>query len=97
MTMSDRYYIGLVHKDPDSIYGISFPDVLGVIAAEETIEAVMREGAVALAFAFEDWEGSLPVPRTIEELRRDPEFLDWSKDAIIVAVQPAKSVAAAAE
>jgi predicted RNase H-like HicB family nuclease len=95
--MTDRYYIGLVHKDPGSSYGISFPDVLGVISAEDTFEGVMREGANALAFAFEDWNGPLPVPRTIEELRRDPEFLEWSKDAIIVAVKPAEGVAAAAE
>ena len=95
--MTDRYYIGLVHKDPDSSYGISFPDVLGVISAEDTLEAVMREGAIALGFALEDWEGPVPEPRTIEELRRDPEFLDWSKDAIIVAVKPATGVAVAAE
>jgi predicted RNase H-like HicB family nuclease len=94
---TDRFYIGLVHKDPDSSYGISFPDVLGVIAAEDTLDDVVREGAVALAFAFEDWEGPLPEPSTIDELRRDPEFLEWSKDAIIVAVQPAKTVAVAAE
>ena len=95
--MTDRYYIGLVHKDPDSIYGISFPDVPGVISAEETFEGVMREGAVAIGFALEDWGGPLPVPRTIEELRSDPEFLEWSRDAIIVAVKPEMSVAAAAE
>ena len=95
--MTDRYYIGLVHKDPDSSYGISFPDVPGVISAEDTLEGVMREGAVALGFAFEDWEGPLPEPRTIEDLRRDPEFLEWSRDAIIVAVLPRMDVAAAAE
>ena len=37
----------------------------------------MREGAVAIGFAFEDWDGPLPEPRTIEELRRDPEFIEW--------------------
>ena len=95
--MMDRYYIGLVHKDPGSIYGISFPDALGVISAEETFEGVMREGANALAFAFENWEGPLPEPRTIEELREDPEFIEWSRDAIIVALKPAPSIAAAAE
>jgi predicted RNase H-like HicB family nuclease len=97
MTMTDRVYIGLVHKDSDSSYGISFPDVLGVISAEDTLEAVMREGAVALAFAFDDWDGPLPEPRTIEELRKDPEFIEWSRDAIIVAIRPQAGVAHAAE
>ncbi len=95
--MSDRYYIGLVHKEADSSYGISFPDALGVIAVEDTLDDVMREGAVALGFAFETWDGPVPEPRSIEELRRDPEFLEWSKDAIIVAVRPEPAVAAAAE
>ncbi len=95
--MTERYYIGLVHKEPDSLYGISFPDVPGVIAAEDNVEAVMREGAVALAFAFEDWDGPLPAPRSIDELRQDPEFVDLSGDAIIVAVRPDTSVPAAAQ
>ena len=95
--MADRYYIGLVHKDEDSSYGISFPDALGVIASEDTLDDVMREGAIALGFAFETWDGPLPEPRSIEDLRHDPEFLEWSKDAIIVAVKPEPAVAVAAE
>ena len=87
--MADRYYIGLVHKDEDSSYGISFPDALGVIASEDTLDDVMREGAIA--------QGPLPEPRSIEDLRHDPEFLEWSKDAIIVAVKPEPAVAVAAE
>jgi len=95
--MADPFYIGLVHKDPDSIYGISFPDVPGIIAAEDTFEAVVREGAAALGFAFEDWQGAFPVPRTIEELRLDPEFREWATDAIVVAVRPNQPVYQAAE
>jgi len=86
--MSDRFYIGLVHKDPDSSYGISFPDVPGVISAEDTFEAVLREGAVALDFALEDWPGGPPAPRTIEQLRQDPETRESAQGAIIVAVRP---------
>ncbi|MBN9305035.1 MAG: HicB family protein [Devosia sp. 67-54] len=95
--MSDRFYIGLVHKDPDSSYGISFPDVPGVISAEDTFEAVLREGAVALDFALEDWPGGPPAPRTIEQLRQDPEFREWAEGAIIVAVRPNAFVYQAAQ
>ena len=63
--MNDRFYIGLVHKDPDSSYGISFPDAPGVTSVEDTFEDVLREGAFALGFAFEDWPGGPPAPRTI--------------------------------
>lgn len=95
--MSDRFYIGLVHKDPDSCYGISFPDVPGVTSAEDTFEAVLREGAIALDFALEDWPGGPPLPRTIEQLRQDPEFREWSEGAIVVAVRPNAFVYQAAQ
>jgi predicted RNase H-like HicB family nuclease len=94
--MIDRYYIGLVHKDSDSSYGISFPDVPGVISADDTLEGALLQGAEALGFAFEDWDGPLPEPRTFEELRRDPEFLEWSTNAIMVAVKPDMWVASEA-
>lgn len=95
--MSDRFYIGLVHKDPDSSYGISFPDVPGVIAVEDTFEDVLRERAFALGFAFEDWPGGPPNPRTIEELRRDPDFAEWSQAAILVAMRPNAYICEAAQ
>jgi len=97
LIMSDHFYLGLVHKDPDSIYGISFPDLPGVISAEETFEAVLREGAFALGFALEDWPGGEPTPRTLEELRLDPDFAEWSRDAVLVAVRPNAFVYAAAQ
>jgi predicted RNase H-like HicB family nuclease len=90
------HYIALIHKEPDSGYGVSFPDVPGVTAVADTLDDALREGAVALGFAFEDWEGARPSPRTLDELRRDPEFLDWSADAVVAAVAPAGGMAHAA-
>ena len=90
------YYIALIHKETDSDYGISFPDVPGVTAAADTLDDAMREAAIALGFAFEDWGGERPVPRTLDTLRLDPEFLDLSEDAVVAAVTPAPSLADAA-
>jgi antitoxin HicB len=53
------HYIALIHKDRDSIYGVSFPDVPGVITAADTLDAALSEAAEALAFAAEDWETRL--------------------------------------
>jgi predicted RNase H-like HicB family nuclease len=95
------HYIALIHKESDSSYGVSFPDVPGVVAAGDTIDEAMQEAAVALEFAAEDWQdrdGSkrFPVPRTIDELRDDPQFQADSSDAVIAAVPfRAKAVAAA--
>jgi predicted RNase H-like HicB family nuclease len=84
------HYIALVHKDADSCYGVSFPDVPGVFTAGDTIDEALRSAAEVLAFAAEDWSDlsgeSFPTPRTIDELRLDPEFKERATDAIIAAV-----------
>ncbi|WP_080918331.1 type II toxin-antitoxin system HicB family antitoxin [Manganibacter manganicus] len=67
------HYIALIHKDADSGYGVSFPDVPGVTAVADTLDEALREASVALAFAFEDWQGHLPSPRTLDVLRQDAD------------------------
>ena len=91
-----KHYIALIHKEPDSGYGVSFPDVPGVTAVADTLDDALREASVALGFAFEDWEGTRPSPRSLDELRRNREFLAWSADAVIAAVAPAEGMAHAA-
>lgn len=90
------HYIALIHKEPGSGYGISFPDVPGVTAVADTLDEAIREGGIALAFAFEDWPGDRPTPRTLDTLRQDRNFLDWSADAVVAAVAPSSDVARAA-
>jgi predicted RNase H-like HicB family nuclease len=82
------HYIALIHKQSDSSYGVSFPDVPGVIAAGDSIDEAMRHAAEALEFAAEDWENrdGFPSPRTIDELRADDEFQNEAKDAVVAAV-----------
>jgi predicted RNase H-like HicB family nuclease len=45
------HYIALIHREPKSGYGVSFPDVPGVIAVADTLDEALHEGAVALGFA----------------------------------------------
>jgi predicted RNase H-like HicB family nuclease len=84
------HYIALVHKDSDSCYGVSFPDVPGVFTAGDTIDEAMRNAVKVLEFAAEDWSDlsgeRFPSPRTIDELRLDPEFRDQAADAVVAAV-----------
>ena len=53
MDKTERTYIGLVHKDPDSDYGVSFPDLPGCITADSTLEAVKVMAAEALGLHLE--------------------------------------------
>lgn len=84
------HYIALIHKDRDSCYGVSFPDVPGVFTAGDTIDEAMQKAAEVLAFAAEDWsdldKAPFPEPRTIDDLRTDAEFNERAADAVVAAV-----------
>jgi antitoxin HicB len=94
------HYIALIHKDRDSGFGVSFPDVPGVITGGDTIDEAMRNASEALTFAAEDWSvhtgDSFPKPRTIDELRADMTFQEDAADAVVAAV-PLRVSAEAAE
>lgn len=90
------HYIALIHKEPESGYGVSFPDVPGVIAVGDTLDEALSEAAVALGFAFEDWLGAPPQPRSLEELRRDDAFREDSADAVVAAVAASEPMVEAA-
>jgi antitoxin HicB len=86
------HYIALIHKDSDSCYGVSFPDIPGVFTAVDTIDEAMQQAGEVLHLAAEDWvnpDGStdFKAPRTIDELRNDPEFIEDAKDAVVAFVE----------
>lgn len=91
------HYIALIHKEPGTLYGVSFPDLPGVVTAGESIDEAMEQAADVLAFAAEDWahfnEEQFPTPRTIDDLRRDRRFLTDSVDAVVAAVPLRNTVA----
>jgi len=63
-------YIAIIHKDPDSEYGVSFPDFPGCISAGSTLDEARAMGQEALE-AYTDYlqkEGqALPRPMGLEE------------------------------
>ena len=91
-------YIALIHKDDGTSYGVSFPDVPGCISAGDTFEEAVANAAEALAghFALMKTDGdAVPQPRSYEQLRHDPDFVDDSADAIVTMVIPKSEMAAA--
>ena len=84
------HYIALIHNDPNSSYGVSFPDVPGVITAADSLDDAIDKASKALAFAAEDWEvltGSpFPSPRSLDRLRSDPDLRADFADAVVAAI-----------
>jgi predicted RNase H-like HicB family nuclease len=85
-----RHYIAVVHKDATSCYGVLFPDVRGIFTAGDTLDEAFQQAREVLEFAAESWREDtgteFPEPRSIDELRRDPDFVEASQDAILMAV-----------
>lgn len=83
-----RHYIGLIHKDADSDYGVSFPDFPGVVTAGTTLDDARAMAEEALAFHIEglveDGE-AIPEPARLESVMADAANRDGV--AILVALK----------
>jgi len=78
-------YVGLVHKDPESCYGISFPDAPGCFSAADDAADIFAMAEEALTLWLEGMvEDNLPIarPRTIEEIRHDPDWRESAADSV---------------
>lgn len=70
-------YIAIVHKEPHSAYGVSFPDAPGCISAADEIDDLFANAAEALELWAEGMaeDGlAMPVPRDLSQLQADAEW-----------------------
>ncbi|SDR45421.1 type II toxin-antitoxin system HicB family antitoxin [Pseudovibrio sp. Tun.PSC04-5.I4] len=80
------YFQALIHKDQDSSFGVSFPDVEGCFSAGETMEEAVANASEALQLYFED-QAEIPEPRKMDELVNLPEIkAELAAGAVLVAV-----------
>lgn len=89
-------YVALVHKDPGTSYGVSFPDIPGCISAGDTLDEALANAAEALAghLALMRADGDLiPGPRSEYAIRVDPALADDLEGALMRVVEPAETVA----
>jgi len=68
-------YIGLIHKDAGSDYGVSFPDFPGVVTVGKDLDEARAMAEEALAFHIDglvaDGE-AIPEASSLEEVMSDP-------------------------
>lgn len=71
-----RNYIGLIHKDPGSDYGVSFPDFPGVISAGTDLDDARQMASEALALHLEglvEDGADIPEPSSLENIMADAD------------------------
>lgn len=68
-------YIGYLHKERTSDFGVSFPDFPGCVTVGKTLEEARQLATEALSFhvrgMLEDGD-AIPEPSTLDDLVRDP-------------------------
>jgi predicted RNase H-like HicB family nuclease len=82
-------YVAFVHKEPDSIYGVSFPDFPGCISAGETLDLALANASEALQGHVQMMEAdgeTVPLPRSLDAIQADPTLVEEREDAVLSAV-----------
>ena len=62
-----KHYFALVHKDTDSTFGVTFPDLPGCFSAADDADNVVPQAIDALALWFEDRD--LIEPSAVDDIR----------------------------
>jgi len=87
-----RNYIALIHKDAGSDYGVSFPDLPGVVTAGSTLDEARDMAAEALALHLEglaeDGE-AIPEPSSLEDVMANKE----NQDAVATLIAAPAAIA----
>ena len=72
-------YVAIIHKDPKSDFGVSFPDFPGCITAGRTLEEAKDMALEALTGhigVMRDTGEPVPAPSNFDEVTNDPRFQD---------------------
>jgi len=70
------HYVAVIEKEPDSAFGVWFPDVEGCFSAGDTLEEAVANAAAALrqhAEALESAGRPLSAPRNADNVLRDKD------------------------
>lgn len=90
-----KQYIGLIHKDAESDFGVSFPDVPGVVTAGKDLDDARALAEEVLAFHIEvlmaDGE-AIPEPSSLEDVMAGTANHDGVAILVAVKAQGAKAI-----
>lgn len=75
--MARLFYPAILEKEPDSAYGVTFPDFPGLVSAGDTAEEAIvnaHEGLAGHVALMVQDGGPLPDPTPVEVVTADPEI-----------------------
>lgn len=85
------HYIAIIEDaGPDHAVGVWFPDLPGCISGGDDIDEALENAPEALELYAEDLieDGrQLPPPRTLTELRADPEVAEDLKNYMVAPIE----------
>lgn len=85
------HYIAIIEDaGPDDAVGVWFPDLPGCMSGGDDVDEALENAPEALELYAQDLiaEGrQLPRPRTLDELKADPEFADDIRKHRVAAVE----------
>jgi predicted RNase H-like HicB family nuclease len=93
------HYVAIIEDaGPDHAVGVWFPDLPGCTSAGDDIDEALHNAPEALELYAESLVGDgkqLPHPRTLTELKADPEIANDLKNHMVALVElPARAHAA---
>jgi len=92
-----KTFIALVHKEADSAWGVSFPDLPGCFSAADEMDELFAMAEEALSLWTEGMaeEGNpIPPTRDLSEISKDPEWEESLAESVFLIAVPAPAVGA---
>lgn len=93
-----RHYPIVIHKDPDSAYGVTVPDLPGCFTIEDTLEDALKQARKAIEFHMECLllDGDpIPEPKNIADHQNNPDYVDGQWESVAVIIPDISNIPAA--
>jgi predicted RNase H-like HicB family nuclease len=85
------HYVAIIEDaGPDHAVGVWFPDLPGCTSAGDDIDDALRNAPEALELYAESFESdgkSLPRPRTLTQLKTDPQISSELQDHMVALIE----------
>lgn len=84
-----RHYPLVIHKDTDSTYGVTVPDLPGCFTAGDTLEDALNQAREAVELHMECLllDGDpIPEPKTIAYHQDNPDYADGQLETVAVII-----------